>query len=107
MANLFHRIGDRVAAIAARFEFALAALTGKFPLPTPLERKTIMTIFERLAAAETRLAALETGATETVSIATAASTAASAASINVADLSVRLAVIETEVGTPAPVEAAA
>ncbi len=100
--NLFHRLGDAVAALMARLRFARDALTGAFPLPTPLERSIIMSIMSRLAALEAFQAA-QADINATVST---AADAAHQASSDVAALGDRVSTIEAEIGTDAPAQPA-
>ena len=103
MPNAFHRLGDSVAALSSRIRFAWAALIGRFPLPTPLERLQLMTILADIAAikaSDNARAALDAQNAQSVADATAA---AKAASDKTDALAARLDALSAIVGTePAP-----
>lgn len=99
--NFLHRLGDAFARATARLKFALDALSGRMPLPTPLERSLLMSILSRLAALE---AAQSAQAPINATIADAAA-AAQQATTDVGSLTDRVTAIMAEIGTEsAPAE---
>lgn len=95
--NILHRLGDALERATARIRFAWDCLTGAMPLPTPLERLTVMSILSRLAALEAAAAAQG----DTAGIAATAAQAAQDATRAVVEMGDRVAKIEAEIGTDA------